>query len=61
MNAIKETTIKSIQNLPDSCTVEDIMYEVNFVAQIYEGLEDSKQGKIISTDELFEKINTWKK
>ena len=61
MNAIKETTIKSIQNLPDSCTVEDIMYEINFIAQIYEGLEDSKQGKVISTDELLKRVDTWGK
>lgn len=59
MNTLQEATIKTIQNLPDSCTLDDIMYEINFVAQVYEGLEDSRNGKVISTDELLKKVDSW--
>lgn len=61
MNALKEATIQTIKNLPDNCTIEDIMYEVNFVAQVYEGLEDSKNGKVITTEELLQRVDSWAK
>ncbi len=61
MNPLKEVTINTIKRLPDDCTIDDIMYEINFVAQVYEGLEDSKNGKLISTDELLERVVSWGK
>ena len=61
MSPLKEATIKTIKQLPNDCTAEDIMYEINFVAQIYEGLEDSTNGKLISTDELLKRVNKWDK
>jgi len=59
MNALQEATINTIRNLPDNCTLDDIMYEINFVAQVYEGLEDSKNGKVIDTDELLKRVDSW--
>lgn len=50
-----------IKTLPDNCTIEDIMYEINFVAQVYEGLEDSKNGKVITTEELLRRVDSWAK
>ena len=61
MSPLKEVTINTIKRLPDDCTIDDIMYEINFVAQVYEGLEDSKNGKIISTDELLKRVDSWGK
>lgn len=59
MNALKEATIETIRKLPDDCTVEDIMYEINFVAQVYEGIKDADEGRTLSTEELLERVNSW--
>jgi hypothetical protein len=61
MNALKEATIETIKKLPDDCTVEDIMYEIDFVAQVYEGLDDAKNGRLISTEELLQRVKAWGK
>lgn len=39
MVLLKEVTIETIKRLPDECSLEDIMYEINFVAQVLEGLK----------------------
>jgi predicted transcriptional regulator len=59
MNTLKEATIESIKRLPDECSLEDIMYQINFIAQVLEGLEDAKAGRSISTEELLEKVELW--
>jgi len=61
MNALKEATIETIKKLPDDCTVEDIMYEIDFIAQVYEGLDDAQNGRLISTEELLQRVKTWGK
>jgi len=61
MNALKEATIETIKRLPDECTLDDIMYQINFVAQVLEGLKDADAGRVISTEELLEKLDKWSK
>ena len=61
MNALQEATINTIKNLPDNCTLDDIMYEINFVAQVYEGLNDADKGNMISTEELLKRVEQWQK
>ena len=59
MNVVKETAINTLKKLPDDCTIDDIMYEVNFLARVYEGLEDSNNGRTITSEELMKRINSW--
>ncbi len=61
MSALKEATINTIKRLPEDCTIEDIMYEINFVAQVYDGLQDSENGNVISTEELIKRVDSWGK
>jgi predicted transcriptional regulator len=61
MNIIKEAAIEIIKRLPDNCNIDDIMYEINFVAQVYEGIEDAEKGNLISTEELLKKVEQWGK
>ena len=61
MTLIKDISIKAISNLREPCTVEDIMYELNVIAQVMEGYQDAKEGKTISTDTLLKKIKKWGK
>ncbi len=59
MNLLKETAIESIKRLPDGCTVEDIMYRIDLIAKVYEGLKDAESGRLVTTEELLERIDQW--
>ena len=61
MENSKDISIEVIKKLPDTCTFEDIMYEINVVAQIMEGLDDAKEGRTISTEELLKQVKEWGK
>ena len=61
MDILKEATIETIKKLPDGCSLEDIMYEINFVAQVLEGLRDAEAGKLLTTEELLNRVEQWAK
>lgn len=61
MDFLKETAIEAIKRLPDHCSVEDIMYTVNLVAQVLEGVQDAESGRTITTEELLERVDQWAK
>jgi predicted transcriptional regulator len=58
---LKQASIETIKRLPDQCSLDDIMYEINFVAQVYEGLNDADNGNMISTEELLKRVDQWQK
>lgn len=59
MDTLKEAAIESIKRLPDGCSAEDIMYEIDFVAQVLEGLIDAENGRLITTEELLSRVEQW--
>lgn len=61
LNLLKEASIETIKRLPDECTAADIMYEVNFIAQVLEGLKDAETGRLVTTDELLNRVGQWAK
>ncbi len=61
MTVLKEASIETIKKLPDSCSVDDIMYEINFIAQVLEGLKDAEAGRVITTEELLRRVEEWAK
>jgi predicted transcriptional regulator len=40
-------------------SIEDFMYEIDFVAQVFKGLQDAENGKLISTEELLKRFEQW--
>ena len=38
-----------------------IMYEIDFVEQVFKGLQDAENEKLISTEELLKRIEQWEK
>jgi predicted transcriptional regulator len=59
MDLLKETAIETIKRLPDECTIEDIMYRLDLVAQVLEGIQDAQAGRLLTTDELLERVDQW--
>lgn len=61
MNVIKQTAIEAIKRLPDGCSLEDIMYQIYFISQVFEGLRDAEEGRVVSSEELLDRIEKWSK
>ena len=59
MTSLKQASIEVINSLPESCSLEEIMYEINLTAQVLEGLSDEEQRKTMSTAELLKRIEKW--
>jgi len=51
--------IKTIQELPDSATWEEIEERVRFLAGIEKGLADIKAGKVVPHAEVKESLKRW--
>ena len=47
--------------MPDGISLDDIMYEINFIGQVLEGIQDADDGKVISTEELLKETGSWGK
>lgn len=56
---LRDAAIEVIRTLPAAASLEEIMYQVNMVAQVLEGLKDKEEGKVISTDDLLKELEQW--
>jgi len=57
----KQNAEKIIQSLPDDSTYDEILKELAFAKMIEQGLEDSKNNRVISNEEMKQKILQWQK
>ena len=55
----KEKALKSIRDLPDDATWEDIQERINFVVGIRKGLRELDRGKGIPHDRVRESFKEW--
>ena len=56
---IKEIAIKSIQELPEDASWEDIQERINFVAGVRRGLRELDEGKGIPHEKVREEFREW--
>ncbi len=59
MTIAKQTAKKVIDSLPDDTSYDEILKELAFNRMIERGLEDSKNGKTISNEEMKQKIKEY--
>lgn len=55
----KNTVRQSIDNLPDSFTIDELIDQLIFVEKVEEGIKQSNDGKTISNDEVKSMIEKW--
>ena len=55
----KNTVRQSIDNLPDSFTIDEIIEQLIFVKKVEEGIEQSDEGRTISNDDVKNMIEKW--
>jgi predicted transcriptional regulator len=57
--ALKDAACELIKKMPENSSLEDIMYEINLLAQVLDGLNDAEEGRVISTEELLRRVDEW--
>lgn len=61
MSSVKERMTVIIQSQPEDATYEEIMRELAFERMVARGLDDSRQGRVLSNSEMERQILTWQK
>ena len=59
METLREEAINVISKLPDSASIDDIMYRLYVIDKVRKGREAIKQGDSISIDELKGEMESW--
>jgi predicted transcriptional regulator len=55
----KEIAIRTIQELPEDTTWEDMQKRINFVADVRKGLREFDEGKGIPHEKVREEFRAW--
>jgi hypothetical protein len=55
----KEKLIETINELPESFSIEDLFERIIFLQKLEIGLEQSKTGQVHSTEEARERLKKW--
>lgn len=61
MSDIKEKMTEVIRSQPDDATYDEIMRELAFERMVQRGLEDSRNDRVISNEEMARKMQSWQK
>ncbi len=59
MTALKEEVVTLVQGLPDSTTLDDILAEIYFKAQVDTGLRELDEGKGIPHEVVEKRMSKW--
>jgi len=59
MTPAKQQAIKIIETMRDDSTLDDIIYELHFKAQIEAGLKDLEEGRVIPHEEVKHRLEKW--
>lgn len=57
----KEKLNKTINTLPDSFTIDELIDQLIFIEKVEEGLKQSDEGKVISNEDVKLMIDKWSK
>jgi len=61
MQTVKEKMTEVIKSQPDDSSYEEIMRELAFKRMVDKGMEDSRKGRIVTNEEMQNRIRTWQK
>ena len=55
----KQEALETIQRLPDTADLEEIMYQLYVLENIRRGQKDAEAGKTTTAEQLMRDIQTW--
>ena len=59
METLKQKAIKAISKLPESASIDDIMYELYVIDKVKKGREAAEHGESISIEDLKKEMQSW--
>ena len=59
MQTIKQEAINAITSLPDSATLDDIMYRLYVIDKVKKGLDAIDNGDSLTMDDLNKEVDKW--
>ncbi|MBT9538066.1 MAG: hypothetical protein IVZ94_08035 [Nitrospirae bacterium] len=59
METLKQEAIKTISKLPETATIDDIMYELFVVDKVKKGRDAVERGESITIEELKREMQSW--
>ncbi len=57
----KDKLRQSINRLPETFTIDELIDQLLFIEKVEEGMEQSKEGKVLSNEDVKEIIEKWSK
>lgn len=61
MQTVKEKMAEAIESQPDDASYEEIMRELAFERMVDRGLEDSRKGRVVTNEEMQQRIRAWQR
>ena len=61
MSTAKEQITEFVKRQPDDSSYDEIVRELAFELMVQRGLKDSEEGRVISNEEMRQRIRTWQK
>ncbi len=55
----KQRVLDIVNGMPENSTIDEILHEVLFQRMMDKGMEDSRAGRVITTEELLKQVETW--
>jgi predicted transcriptional regulator len=59
VETLKQKAIKAISKLPESASIDDIMYELYVIDKVKKGREAAERGESISIEDLKKEMQSW--
>jgi len=61
MQSAKQEVMELLKGLPDDSTLEEIQYHLYVRQKVQRGIQDAEAGRVITTEELLERVDQWTK
>lgn len=58
-HSAKQQAIDVIKKLPDDVALEEIVYRLNVINEVHQGLDDVDAGRVVSSEALAAEIEQW--
>jgi len=55
----KEKILSAVNEMPNEVDLDELFERLIFIQKVEEGLEDSRDGRVTSAEELLKEVKTW--
>ena len=59
MSSVKREILDLVKGLPDSCTLEDVQYQLYVRQKVQRGVEAAAAGRVLSHEQVKKRLSKW--